>query len=308
MTGPLGHHCNTAVCCTHSPQQQRHCSPASMLPFCFSCAEEGSLLPALPPGVVPLFGSAAGSSNSAGSRVGGASAIAAAAAGADQQLSARAASPLPPTASTSKQQLLVPNTGRTDRVNSGFHSSSTQHQQQEAASAGCQQQQQQYHPPQVPKTLALAPANTPEPVLLAVSPRIPPNLQRRRWCLADFVLHKKLYDGYASTIYKVRAACIELAAWPHLVDCALWVGGCALCSQQWLLTSVLRAASRYHEYAVRSVSQQNTAHDVVYRHCAGHGSPVWDNSSSEAVPHEQAQQHQQPPGGQRGQTAHWPGS
>jgi hypothetical protein len=49
----------------------------------------------------------------------------------------------------------------------------------------------------------LAPSSLPGPLLLAVSPWLPRNMRRDHWCLADFVVQKKLYDGYASTICKV---------------------------------------------------------------------------------------------------------
>jgi hypothetical protein len=52
--------------------------------------------------------------------------------------------------------------------------------------------------------LKLGPANLPGPLLLAVSPWLPRALQRDHWCLADFAVQKKVYDGYASTICKVR--------------------------------------------------------------------------------------------------------
>jgi hypothetical protein len=41
-------------------------------------------------------------------------------------------------------------------------------------------------------------------MLLAVSPWLPRSMQREHWCLADFALQKKIYDGYASTICRVR--------------------------------------------------------------------------------------------------------
>lgn len=52
----------------------------------------------------------------------------------------------------------------------------------------------------------LGPASLPGPLLLAVSPWLPRNMQRDHWCLSDFVVQKKLYDGYASTICKVSLA------------------------------------------------------------------------------------------------------
>jgi hypothetical protein len=60
---------------------------------------------------------------------------------------------------------------------------------------------------QVPQSLSLAPASVVEPTLLAVSPRLAPGIQRSCWCMADFVIQKKLYEGYASTICKV--SCLE---------------------------------------------------------------------------------------------------
>lgn len=72
-------------------------------------------------------------------------------------------------------------------------------------------QPQSQHQPSHPSVLqpalhpiVLAPPATAEPVLLAVTKRLPPAMQRQRWCLADFVVQKRLYDGYASTISKVR--------------------------------------------------------------------------------------------------------
>lgn len=56
----------------------------------------------------------------------------------------------------------------------------------------------------VSEPLQLGPSSLPGPLLLAVSPHLPPALQREHWCLVDFVVLKKLYDGYASVICKVR--------------------------------------------------------------------------------------------------------
>eukprot|EP00775_Hariotina_reticulata_P007638 gene7638-7840_t len=71
-----------------------------------------------------------------------------------------------------------------------------------------QAQQQQAIHPSVPQPsqqpIVLAPPATTEPVLLAVAKWLPPAMQRQHWCLADFVVQKRLYDGYASTISKAQ--------------------------------------------------------------------------------------------------------
>lgn len=38
--------------------------------------------------------------------------------------------------------------------------------------------------------------------LLAVSPSLPPRMQRKEWYLKDYAILEKLYTGYASTVYK----------------------------------------------------------------------------------------------------------
>jgi hypothetical protein len=55
-----------------------------------------------------------------------------------------------------------------------------------------------------PGQIRLGPASLPGPLLLAVSSWLPPAMQRDHWCLSDFVVMKKLYEGYASSICKVR--------------------------------------------------------------------------------------------------------
>jgi hypothetical protein len=50
----------------------------------------------------------------------------------------------------------------------------------------------------------LGPASLPGPLLLAVSPRLPANMRREQFCLADFQVLHRLYDGHASTICKAR--------------------------------------------------------------------------------------------------------
>lgn len=58
--------------------------------------------------------------------------------------------------------------------------------------------------PKLAGPFKLGPASLPTPMLLAVSPWLPRSMQRDQWCLADFVLQKKIYDGCASTICRVR--------------------------------------------------------------------------------------------------------
>lgn len=144
-------------------------------------------MPALPPGAVPAFGPPA--TNRVGSSSTSASAIAAAADGAQELATAPRMTALATIgrATSSKQQQLLPS--KSFKLVQGPANSSI-HQRTSYLDL-------------IPKSLSLAPANTPEPVLLAVNPRLPPKLQRDDWCLDEFVLHKRLYDGYASTIYKV---------------------------------------------------------------------------------------------------------
>lgn len=58
--------------------------------------------------------------------------------------------------------------------------------------------------PKLAGPFKLGPASLSTPMLLAVSPWLPRSMQRDQWCLADFVLQKKIHDGYASTICRVR--------------------------------------------------------------------------------------------------------
>jgi hypothetical protein len=61
--------------------------------------------------------------------------------------------------------------------------------------------------------LRLGPASLPGPLLLGVSQWLPRSMQRDTWCLADFVVQKKLYEGYASTICKVSIIRMHATAW-----------------------------------------------------------------------------------------------
>jgi hypothetical protein len=135
--------------------------------------DDGSLLPALSPGAVPVFGSSGPAT--------AATSAAAAAAG------------------VSYGNIPAPSSSSIKAAPSSSSSSSQPSQlqrQQPAATASIAAAQ-------VPKSLSLAPANVLEPTLLAVSPRLAPAMQRACWCMADFVIQKKLYEGYASTICKV---------------------------------------------------------------------------------------------------------
>lgn len=87
-----------------------------------------------------------------------------------------------------------------------------------------QQQQQQHHalPPQlqqphqqVMQQHVQAPPTPQEEVpsmsnrlatkLISLSPQLPANMQRKHWHLADYNIIRKMYTGYASTVYQVRA-------------------------------------------------------------------------------------------------------
>ena len=41
--------------------------------------------------------------------------------------------------------------------------------------------------------------------LLALSPNLPANMARKYWSLSDYSIGRKMYTGYASTVYQVRA-------------------------------------------------------------------------------------------------------
>jgi hypothetical protein len=130
-------------------------------------------LPALPPGAVPVFGSSSTAAASATP----------AAAAAGVSLSSNPASSSSSIKAAPSSKPMQP-----------------QQRQQPAATVSIAAAQ-------IPKSLSLAPANVVEPTLLAVSPRLAPAMQRSCWCMADFVIQKKLYEGYASTICKVRKSC-----------------------------------------------------------------------------------------------------
>jgi hypothetical protein len=150
---------------------------------CEAAAEDGDSsllqLPALPPGAVPVFGS---SSSTATASVPAAGAAVAAGV---------SVSSLPASSSSSSIKA-----ASSSKANSSSSQPYQQQRQQPAATASIAAAQ-------VPKSLSLAPANVVEPTLLAVSPRLTPAMQRSCWCMADFVIQKKLYEGYASTICKV---------------------------------------------------------------------------------------------------------
>lgn len=126
----------------------------------------------LPPGAVPLFGAAAAAATAAAAVTG---------------LHAVAATDTDISSSTAQPGM---RTGACRTVDNSRHSA--------GSSAAV---------PSIATTpLKLGPASLPGPLLLAVSPNLPPALQRDWWCLSDFVVQKKLYDGFASTICKVSSA------------------------------------------------------------------------------------------------------
>lgn len=43
--------------------------------------------------------------------------------------------------------------------------------------------------------------------LLAVSPNLPGNMERQRWCLRDYAVKGTLYVGYAASVYVVGRGC-----------------------------------------------------------------------------------------------------
>lgn len=66
--------------------------------------------------------------------------------------------------------------------------------------------------------LKLGPASLPGPLLLGVSQWLPRSMQRDTWCLADFVVQKKLYEGYASVICKVSIMCMHNMGHAYMND------------------------------------------------------------------------------------------
>ena len=46
--------------------------------------------------------------------------------------------------------------------------------------------------------------------LLAVCPQLPPSMQRAEWCLDDYVVHDKLYTGYASVGERLPSAALAM--------------------------------------------------------------------------------------------------
>jgi hypothetical protein len=89
---------------------------------------------------------------------------------------------------------LLPPAGREGSSAGGGSSSLSQAVAVPAAPPSQQQQ----------RPIKLGPAVLPGPLLLAVSPQLPPSMKREQWCLADFVVQRQLYAGYASTICKAR--------------------------------------------------------------------------------------------------------
>lgn len=130
----------------------------------------GSLLP-LPPGAVPMFGPAA---------------------------AAAAAKATPADAGNITASSLLSSAAMSGSVG-GISSAGNQPQQRSVPDSSPVAGQ-----PKLTGPYKLGPASLPGPMLLAVSPWLPRAMQRDYWCLADFVVQKKLYDGYASTICRVR--------------------------------------------------------------------------------------------------------
>lgn len=124
----------------------------------------------LPPGAVPLFGAAA--------------AVNPLGAGSSSSLGASIAAP-----------------GPQESVSGQMYSGSGQRQ---GAASMDSTSSAVSGAPKLSGPFKLGPASLPTPMLLAVSPWLPRSMQRDHWCLADFVLQKKIYDGYASTICRAK--------------------------------------------------------------------------------------------------------
>eukprot|EP00879_Flechtneria_rotunda_P021089 GHRR01022217.1.p1 GENE.GHRR01022217.1~~GHRR01022217.1.p1 ORF type:complete len:645 (+),score=207.23 GHRR01022217.1:1136-3070(+) len=183
--------------------------------------EAEPLMPALPPGAVPTFGHLL-ERQSSSSSMDSNSSTAVNASSTNVMLAATALGPESPLARAS---IAAANAAASAAAANGTsshagsfrlkHSSKgtktlnptmQQHQQRQQADAEGSSytdgRRMQYTLVHVQKPITLAPASQKGPVLMAVSPRLAPAMQRNVWCMKDFILQKRLYDGYASTIYK----------------------------------------------------------------------------------------------------------
>lgn len=122
----------------------------------------------------------------------------------------------------------------------------------------------------VSEPLRLGPSSLPGPLLLAMSPHLPPALQRDHWCLVDFVVLKKLYDGYASLICKVRHLAASMGS-----SCVVAHSTCLPCNF-WTWSSEASSGATWmvqhsSSYASACTPAQHSDQNVVLRpswlHC-----------------------------------------
>ncbi len=67
-------------------------------------------------------------------------------------------------------------------------------------------QQSSLAPSSLPRTVEEEPQQPagPRPKMLAISKNLPVAMTRKQWALSDYVIGRKMYTGYASTVYQVR--------------------------------------------------------------------------------------------------------
>jgi hypothetical protein len=73
--------------------------------------------------------------------------------------------------------------------------------------------------PRTPQGCTPLPPTSPggKSTLLAVCPQLPPSMQRKEWCLEDYVITDKLYKGYASMGEQIDCCAALLWIAVHIV-------------------------------------------------------------------------------------------
>ncbi len=79
-------------------------------------------------------------------------------------------------------------------------------------------------PPPTPQAEEEAPPAAKRIKILSMAPQMPNGMARKQWSLADYSIIRKMYTGYASTVYQVHHSNLGLALTLTLIRCttATW--------------------------------------------------------------------------------------